>query len=124
VKAVSTSTLFDECHSYFKNAVGHLLTHPLGDFIAVEYYSGPRQPADLQAFLLHAGRLLARWGWDKLLHQQGQMAPVTPAETDWLLTFWRSQVQDRSFILHGALLLPHDAFARLSWCSSRPDGVN
>jgi hypothetical protein len=104
--------------THFKNAVGQLHAHPLGHYIAVEYYAGPRQPADLQAFLAHAGRLLARWGWDKLLGQQGQMAPLTPVEIEGLLTCWRSQTQERAAILYGALLLPHDTFAYLSWRAS------
>lgn len=111
-------------HSYFKNAVGHLLAHPAGHYIAVEYYPGPRQLNDLQAFLSHAGQLLARWGWDKLLDQQGQMAPLTSVEVEWLTNFWRSQAQHRSEILYGALLLPHDVFAHLSWRANEPAAIS
>jgi hypothetical protein len=120
-KAVFNSILPEASHSYFKNAVGHLLAHPLGHYIAVEYYPGPRQPADLQAFLTHAGQLLARWGWDKLIGQQGQMAPLTPAEVEWLTAYWRSHAQQRSIatVLYGALLLPHEAFAGFSWRANR-----
>lgn len=117
--AVANSTPVQEAHSYFKNAVGHLLAHPSGHYIAIEYYAGPRQPADLQAFLSHAGRLLAHWGWDKLLSEHGQMAPLTSVELEWLITCWRSQTQEHTPILYGALLLPHDDLARLSWRASK-----
>lgn len=109
----------EESHSYFENAVGHLLAHPLGHYIAVEYYAGPRQPADIQAFLSHAGQLLAHWGWDKLRSEQGQMAPLTAVEIKWLITCWRSQPQDHTAILYGALLLPHDTLVRLSWRANK-----
>jgi hypothetical protein len=73
-------------HSYFKNAVGELLAHPLGHYITVEYYTGPRQPADLIAFITQAGQMLARWGWDKLSSERGQMPPLSPIEEAWLGT--------------------------------------
>lgn len=111
-------------HSYFKNAVGHLLAHPLGHYVAVEYYAGPRQPTDLQEFLLHAGQLLARWGWDKLISERGQMPALTPVEEEWLTQFWHSPVQPHATILYGALLLPHDLFVRLSWRASGPVAIS
>ena len=119
-----SSTSSQVSHSYFKNAVGHLFAHPLGHYIAVEYYPGPRQPADLLAFLSQAGQLLARWGWDKLTGQQGEMAPLTPVEVEWLTTFWCSQAPQHSAILYGALLLPHDVFAGLSWRARGPVAVS
>jgi hypothetical protein len=114
-KIVFSFTSFQESHSYFKNEVGHLLAHPLGDYVAADYYAGPRQPADSLRFLSHAGQLLARWGWEKLFHQRGEMAPVTPAEIAWVRACWDSPAQERTLILYGALLLPHDAFASLCW---------
>jgi hypothetical protein len=122
MKSVFNSTSSHESHSYFKNAVGHLLAHPLGHYIAVEYYAGPRQPADLLAFLSHAGQLLARWGWDKLISEQGQMADLTSAEVEWLTTYWHTQPppQPHATIFYAALLLPHDMFVRLSWRARGP----
>jgi hypothetical protein len=107
-------------HSYFKNSVGQLLAHPLGHYITVEYYTGPRQPADLLAFIAHAGQMLARWGWDKLGNERGQMPPLSPEEEEWLTTFWHSQAQPPATVLYGALLLPHNLFVRLSWRAKVP----
>jgi hypothetical protein len=116
----STLTPSKASHSYFKNAVGQLLAHPLGHYITVEYYAGPRQPADLLAFISQAGQMLARWGWDKISSERGQMPPLSPAEEEWLTTFWYSQPQPPATVLYGALLLPHDLFVRLSWRAKVP----
>lgn len=102
-------------YTYFENPVGRLLEHPAGEYISVEYYHGPRQLSELQAFLAHAGQLLARWGWDKLLSPQGLMATLTLEEVEWISKFWRTKTQQRTDMLYGALLLPHDVFAHLSY---------
>ena len=107
-------------YTYFENPVGRLLEHPAGHYISVEYYQGPRQLSELQAFLAHAGQLLARWGWDKLLSPQGLMADLTPEEVEWIAEFWRTKAQQRTDMLYGALLLPHDVFAHLSYKGKQP----
>ena len=104
-------------HTYFENSVGRLLEHPAGHYIAVEYHDGPRQLSELQAFLTHAGMLLARRGWDKLLGQQGLMTAFTPEEREWAASYWRTKTAQPLALLYGALLLPHDVFLHLSWKS-------
>jgi hypothetical protein len=118
-----TSISSNISHHYFKNAVGQLLAHPLGHYITVEYYTGPRQPADLLAFISYAGQLLSRWGWDKLSSERGQMPPLSPAEEERLTTLWHSQKQPPATVLYGALLLPHDLFTRLSWRAKAPSAI-
>jgi hypothetical protein len=110
-----TSTDSKISHNYFENTVGQLVAHPLGHYITVEYYTGPRQPADLLAFISYAGQLLSRWGWDKLSSERGQMPPLSPVEEEWLTTLWHAQAQPPATVLYGALLLPHNLFVRLSW---------
>jgi hypothetical protein len=119
-----TATPSTISHNYFKNTVGQLLAHPLGHYITVEYYDGPRQPADLLAFIAHAGQLLARWGWDKLSSERGQMPPLSPAEEERLTTLWHAQAQPPATVLYGALLLPHDLFVRLSWRANISSVIN
>lgn len=113
------TTLSEATLTYFENSVGRLLEHPAGQYISVEYRTGPRQISELQAFLAHAGQLLARWGWDKLLGQQEMMTAFTPEEIEWVTGYWRTKAQQRTDMLYGALLLPHDVFASLSWKGSR-----
>lgn len=99
--------------------MGRLLEHPAGHYISVEYHAGPRQLSELQAFLSHAGQLLARRGWDKLRGQEGLMASFTPEEIEWITGYWRTKAQQRTDMLYGALLLPHEVFARMSWKGGR-----
>jgi len=119
-----TATPSKISHSYFKNPVGELLAHPLGHYITVQYYTGPRQPADLVAFISQAGQMLERWGWDKLSSERGQMPQLSPAEEEWLTTFWYSHPQPYATVLYGALLLPHSLFVRLSWRAKAPVTVS
>jgi hypothetical protein len=105
-------------YTYFENPVGRLLEHPAGHYIAVEYRTGPRQLSELQDFLMQAGQLLARRGWDKLLSHQGLMGAFTPEEVEWVTSYWHTNTQHQNAMLYGALLLPHEVFAHLSWKGS------
>jgi hypothetical protein len=116
---VFNTTASATLHTYFENSVGRLLEHPSEHYISVEYRTGPRQLSELQAFLFHAGQLLARRGWDKLLGHQGLMTPFTPEEMEWITGYWRTKAQQRTDMLYGALLLPHEVFAHLSWKGGR-----
>ena len=110
----STST----SHLHFENTIGRVLVHPAGHYIAIEYHAGFRQPSELQTFLTQAGNVLSYWGWDKLLTTCLAMPNFTWEEIEELSTYWRTSVPQRPGILHGALLLPHAVFARLSWQGS------
>lgn len=99
---------------HYESAVGRLLEQPAGEYIVVEYSAGPRKISDLQAFLHYAGLLLERRGWHKLLGDQRLMSPFTPEESKWITSHWLSRDQQRNSALYGAVLLPHDVFARLS----------
>ena len=104
--------------TYFENPVGRLLEHPVGDYIVVEYGTGPRQLSELQAFLTEAGQLLAQRGWDKLRSHKGMMPAFTQEETKWVTDYWFTGMQRRPDMLYGAMLLPHEVFASLSWKGS------
>ncbi|MBC6989030.1 hypothetical protein [Hymenobacter sp. BT491] len=106
-------TLTQPLRLYFENPVGRILEHP--DGIAwVQYQPGPRQFDHLKAFLTHTGRLLGLRGWRKLLGDQRLMAPFTPEESAWIVDYWLAHQGDDKQPLYGAVLLPHDVFARLS----------
>jgi hypothetical protein len=100
--------------TYFENPVGRLLEHPVEQYIQVEYRTGPRQLGELQAFLNHAGELLAQRGWDKLQHHEGRMDALTPEEIMLITDYWSNQKHSPTD-LYGAMLLPHEVFAQLSW---------
>lgn len=124
IKSVFTPTAPTISHTYFKNSVGQLLAHPMGHYISVEYYAGPRQPADLLAFITQAGRMLARWGWDKLSSERGEMPALSLVEEERLIMLWHAQPQPHTTVLYGALLLPHPLFIRLSWRASAPSALS
>lgn len=100
--------------TYFENPVGRLLEHPVDQYIQVEYCAGPRQAGELQAFLNQAGTLLAQRGWDKLQHYEGNMAALTAEEIAMISDYWATQKHSPTD-LYGAMLLPHEVFAQLSW---------
>jgi hypothetical protein len=104
-------------HTYFENAVGRLLEHPVEQYILVEYRTGPRKLSELQAFLNHAGQILAQRGWDNVQRHEGMMAACTPEEIAWITEYWNTKTHCRTD-LYGAMLLPHDVFAQLSWKGS------
>jgi hypothetical protein len=97
---------------YFENPVGRVLEHPDG-YALVQYKSGKRQLSHLQAFLTHAGHLLQRRGWHKLLGDQRFMEPFTPEESAWIVDYWLTRAGEGSEV-YGAVVLPNDVFARLS----------
>jgi hypothetical protein len=94
---------------YFQNPVGRLLEHPQG-YAVVEYQPGPRQLSDLQGLLAQLVRLLTQRRWDKVLADQRLMLPYTPEESEWIRANWLT----RGVVFRGAILLPHDVFARLA----------
>jgi len=94
---------------YFQNPVGRLLEHPQG-YAVVEYRPGPRQLSNLQGLLAQLVRMLTQRGWDRVLADQRLMQPYTPEESEWIRANWLT----RGVVFRGAILLPHDVFARLA----------
>lgn len=98
---------------YFNNPVGRIMEHPDG-YAHVIYEPGPRRLDYLQAFLTHVGQLLRLRGWHKIFGDQRLMTPYTPEESQWIVDYWLTAEQRGSTTIYGAVLLPQDAFARLS----------
>ena len=98
---------------YFENPVGRILEHPDG-YALIQYKAGPRQLDHLQAFLTHAGRLLQLRSWHRLLGDQRLMAPFNDDERSWITNYWLDRKANEAHALYGAVLLPHDVFARFS----------
>jgi hypothetical protein len=94
---------------YFQNAVARLLEHPHG-YAVVEYRPGPRLLTDLQGLLAQLARLLTQRRWNRVLADQRHMDPFTPEESEWVRAQWLT----RGTTFHGAILLPHNVFARLA----------
>ncbi|MBC6989565.1 MULTISPECIES: hypothetical protein [Hymenobacter] len=98
---------------YFANSVGSITEHPDG-YAIVRYNAGPRQLDHLQAFLAHASQLLRSRNWHKMLGDQRLMSPYTPEEQAWIVDYWLMRQQTEGRAVYGAVVVPHDVFARLS----------
>ena len=98
---------------YFENSVGRILEHPDG-YALIQYNAGDRRLDHLQAFLMHVGRLLSQRGWHRILADQRQMTAFTAEESAWIVDHWLGQNDQRPDQVHGAVILPQDAFASLS----------
>lgn len=94
---------------YFENAVARLLEHPHG-YAVVEYQPGPRLLPDLQGMLAQLAQLLSQRRWHRVLVDQRHMQLFTAEESEWIRTHWLT----RGTVFHGAILLPHEVFARLA----------
>ena len=98
---------------YFENLAGRVLEHPDG-YVIFRDHPGPRKFHHLQALLTHTRNLLERNQWHRLLGDQRLMAPFTDEESAWIVEYWLDSSRHGPKGIHGAILLAHDAFARLS----------
>jgi hypothetical protein len=111
---VYTSTSTSLIPAYFENTIGRLSVHSPGHHITIAYHQGPRQAAELHAFLIKAGNLLTYWGWDKLPATQATMLAFSPEEMKEVCAYWRTIMPHHPALLHGVLLLPHEVLVGLS----------
>lgn len=74
---------------YFENTMGRIYEHPAG-FALLRYRAGRRSLSDVQAFLVHTGRLLQQRGWRKMLSDQRLLTPFTEVEQALILDYWQA----------------------------------
>ncbi|GAC1595929.1 MAG: hypothetical protein NVS3B25_19920 [Hymenobacter sp.] len=98
---------------YFENGIGRIWEEPAG-YLRLEYRPGPREAGQFRALLTHAGQALVRRGWDKMLVDQREMAPLSPAEQAWMTAEWLPRAVRENGYRSGAVLASHDVFARLA----------
>ncbi|MGI4834951.1 MAG: hypothetical protein ACRYFK_15975 [Janthinobacterium lividum] len=91
-----------------ENAAGQVLTHPTG-YVVLIYKPGPRTLPDLQALITRITELLRTYNWYRILGDQRLMAPLTTAQTEWLVHYWQQHGP-----LYAAVILAQDVFARLA----------
>lgn len=104
---------FPDLPLYFENAAGQLREHPAG-YAVLHYTSGPRQPGTFAEFGTQVGRLLLARQWHRLLSDQRELSILSDAEKEWVTTQWLPQHVARPAVLHEALLVARDVFARLA----------
>jgi hypothetical protein len=102
-----TSTVF------FSNAAGRLLADPEG-FVHAYWTTQPRTLADTQALFTAMSTALAQRGWSRILVNQVNMRPFSPAEQQWVAQEWLSLAVQQSGYRHGAVVVSTDIYARLA----------
>lgn len=98
---------------FYKNAAGQLLLDPAG-FLRAYWGAQPRTLADTQALFEHMAKALQRYGWTRILVNQVQMSPFTPAEQQWIAEHWLSAAVQDSGYRFGAVVVASDIFTRLA----------
>jgi hypothetical protein len=104
---------------YFKNSIGCIWEEP-ADYLRLDYYPGARAEGQFKALLTHVRQAMQRHAWDRLLINQQQMSPFTPAEESWMTTEWLPQAVREAGYRYGAVIVAHDVFARLAMSSLLP----
>ena len=98
---------------YFENSVGRIWEEP-GGYLRLEYKPAARAEAAFHAILNHCAQALARQQWSRMLVDQRQMAPLSPAEQRWMSTEWLPRAVHEFGYRFGAVLVAHNVFARLA----------
>ncbi|MBF9236207.1 hypothetical protein I2I05_02250 [Hymenobacter sp. BT683] len=98
---------------YFENANGRIWEEPEG-YLRLEYRPGPREILQFRALLTHVAQALSRRNWDKILVDQRDMAPFSPAEQAWMTNEWLPYAVQNHGYRYGAVLVANNVFARLS----------
>jgi hypothetical protein len=97
----------------FTNPAGQLSADPAG-FLRLDWLATPRTLADTQGLLNHASLALQQHGWSKVLGNQTQMLPFSPAEQQWVSQEWLPQAVQVGGYRYGAILVSPDTYARLA----------
>jgi len=105
--AVATRTI------YFKNNAGCVWEEPEG-YLRLDYYPGPREETQFRALLTHIRQAMQRHSWGRMLVNQQQMSPFSPAEEAWMMNEWLPVAVRENGYRYGAVMVAHDVFARLA----------
>ena len=97
----------------FHNAAGQLQEDPAG-FLYIRWAAHARTLADTQALFSSMSEALRRRGWGKILINQVEMWPFSPAEQQWVAQEWLPRAVRESGYRYGAVLVSHDAYTRLA----------
>jgi hypothetical protein len=97
---------------YFTNAAG--LVQEYADYVRLQYHPGPRRFDEFTAVLHHVTHALSRYRLVKLLIDQRQMTPYSPAEQIHVVQHWLPRTIVDGQYRYGAVVQANDVFARLA----------
>lgn len=95
-----------------------------GDLACLSWLPGPRELADFQAAMNALLVLLRRLGSGKALVDQRAMTALTPAEQQWVLTYWLPRAVAQGHYRYAAVLPAADAAARQATAQVRADAAH
>ncbi|MDJ0364926.1 hypothetical protein QMK33_07160 [Hymenobacter sp. H14-R3] len=98
---------------YFKNSIGCIWEEPQA-YLRLDYYPGLREEGQFRSMLTHLRQAMQRHSWSRVLINQQQMNPFTPAEESWMNNEWLPRAVQENGYRYGAVLVAHDVFARLA----------
>lgn len=98
---------------YFANAAGHLSLDPAG-FLRAHWSRGPRRLADTQALFGTMAQVLREQSWSRILINQTEMPPFTPAEQQWVAQQWLPQAVQVAGYRFGAVVVSREVLTRLA----------
>lgn len=99
---------------YFENAAGRILENAAGRYLYLKWSANERDTETFRALLNHVARALVRHKWSKVLAIQQAMQPLNEDELNWMLQEWLPHAMHDAGYRHGAIVLPHQAAARLT----------
>lgn len=90
-----------------------MLADPAG-LLRLVWGSQPRQLLDTQALFGAIGEALRQRNWGRMLANQTQMLPLSPAEQQWLTQEWLPGEGRRSGYRAIAIVVAHNVLGRLA----------
>jgi len=99
---------------YFENGAGRILENASGRYLYLKWSANERDTETFRALLNHVARALVRHRWSKVLAIQQVMQPLNEQELSWMLQEWLPHAMHEAGYRHGAIVLPHQAAARLT----------
>ena len=98
---------------YYQNTAGQLLEDPAG-FLRANWSSQPRRLEATQALFGRMIQALRYHGWSRILVDQLQMTPFTPAEQTWIAQQWLPRAVHEGGYRYGAVLVSPNVIVRLA----------
>ena len=97
----------------FKNLAGQLTADPAG-FLRLSWTAAPRNLSDTQSLFAQVALALQQRSWAKVLINQTEMLPFSPAEQQWIAQEWLPQAVQAGGYRYGAIVVSADTYARLA----------
>jgi hypothetical protein len=103
---------------YFENEAASV-SIDAGSCVHLTYHSGKHPAEDYLEVVQHAGYLLQRRQWYRLLEDQRQLLPLTTEQQLVIARYWQGQARHLGYLLCVAVVQSQSVFTRLTAASLR-----